>query len=87
LKCSDALYDQVLAALPEGGEGRRKLGGLLRFGEIVVDSSHTRMLRAAIAGMAASIDAEAAVWVDGLRAALDAIDQEPVMYLMGKRLA
>ncbi|MDR3535821.1 MAG: formate hydrogenlyase maturation HycH family protein [Acetobacteraceae bacterium] len=87
LRCSNALYDQIVATFPEGSEARRKLTGLLRFGEIVVDSSHTRMLKVAIDEVLASADAEVAVWLRALDTALDAIEQEPVMYLMGKRMA
>ncbi len=86
LKCSNALFDQILAMFPEGAAAHRKLAGLLRFGEIVVDSSHTRMLKAAIAEVPAPVDAEVASWLGALDAALDAIEQEPVMYLMGRRL-
>jgi hydrogenase-4 component J len=87
LSCSNTLYDQIVAAMPEGGEARRKLSGLLRFGEIGVDSSHTRMLRAAIGQAVGSVDADATVWLLALDNALSAIEQEPVIYLMGRRLS
>lgn len=87
LRCSNALYDRILASLPEDGEAHRKLSGLLRFGEIVVDHSHTRMLKAAVAAAMPLLDADAADWLRGLDAALNAIDQEPAIYLMGRRLS
>jgi hydrogenase-4 component J len=86
LTCAGAVYDQIVAAMPEGGEARRKLDGLLRFGEIVVDRSHTRMLKAAIGEVVGGLDGEAAAWLRALDTALSAIEQEPVMYLMGRRL-
>lgn len=87
LRCSRALYDRILEAFPEGAEAHRKLDGLLRFGEIVVDSTHTAMLKPAIAEALQLVDSdEASAWLHGLDAALDAIVQEPVMYLVGKRL-
>lgn len=86
LKCSGALYDRILEALPEGGEARRKLGGILRFGEIMVDNSHIGMLKTAIGEALPSADPEVAQWLGGLEASLDVIRQEPVVYLMGRRL-
>jgi hydrogenase-4 component J len=88
LTCSSALYDRIVAAMPEGSEARRKLGGLLRFGEIAVDSSHTRMLKAAIGkAVGGGLDADAAEWLLALDTVLSAIEQEPVMYLMGRHLS
>ncbi len=87
LRCSNVLYDRILAALPEEGTAHRKLSGLLRFGEIVVDRSHTAMLKEAIDQVVSTVDPEASAWFCALAAALDAIDQEPVMYLMGKRVS
>jgi hydrogenase-4 component J len=85
LTCSNALYDRVLTCFSESGTAHRKLSGLCRFGEITIDSSHTRMLKDAIADALPGVDSDATEWLCGLHAALDAIDQEPVMYLMGKR--
>lgn len=87
LRCSGALYDDVLAALPEDGEARRKLGGLLRFGEITVDKSHTGLLRSMIAEVAPTASAEVSSWLRDLDVSLAAIDQEPAIYLMGRRVA
>jgi hydrogenase-4 component J len=74
-------------ALPEGGGARRKLAGLLRFGEITVDSSHTAMLRHSFALALPSVDDEASEWLQAFDAALEIIVQEPVVYLMGRRIA
>lgn len=87
LRCPPALYDAVLAALPEGGEARRKLAGLLTFGEITVDRSHVPLLRPAIAEAKTKVSPEVAEWFSGLDAALAAIEQEPAIYLMGRRLS
>lgn len=86
LRCSADLFDRVLAALPEGGEARRKLGGILRFGEIQVDRSHTGMLQAAINEALPSADPEVAGWFNDFGSSLEAIRQEPAIYLMGRRL-
>jgi hydrogenase-4 component J len=73
----DAYLDWV-ATLPEG-EARRKLDGVRRFGEIQVDSSHTRLLREALAAdspIARELDAQ-----------LEAIEGEPALYLMVRRVS
>jgi hydrogenase-4 component J len=85
LRCSPALFDRILAALPENGEARRKLAGLLRFGEIVVDKSHTAKLRSDIAAARPSAPADVAGWLGDFDRSLEAIEQEPVIYLMGRR--
>lgn len=85
LRCSDALYDDILAALPEDGEARRKMAGLLRFGEITVDRSHTALLRPVLHAAAVSASAEVAAWLQDFDRSLAAIEQEPVIYLMGRR--
>ncbi|MGQ9372009.1 formate hydrogenlyase maturation HycH family protein [Azospirillum sp. ST 5-10] len=87
LKCSGAVYDRVLETLADGSEARRKLAGLLRFGEIIVDSTHTRMLKEAIAEALPAADPEVADWFAGLEASLDAIRREPAIYLMGRRMS
>ncbi|CAH2605567.1 formate hydrogenlyase assembly protein (plasmid) [Rhodovastum atsumiense] len=84
LRCSDDLYDRLVAALPEG-EARRKLDGLRRFGEIMIDKTHTRLLGEAIEQVRPGLDAEVAAWFKELEISLAAIEQEPVIYLMGRR--
>lgn len=87
LRCSGELYDGILAALPEEGEARRKLAGLLRFGEITVDRSHTNLLRSAIALAVTTAPEEVSAWLRELDVSLAAIDQEPAIYLMGRRVS
>ncbi len=86
LRCSKSFYDDLLALLPEEGEVRRKLAGLLRFGEITIDRSHTAMLRPALAAVSSRAPAEVAAWLAAFDGALAAIEQEPVIYLMGRRM-
>lgn len=86
LRCPAAVYDQVVAAMPEGSAARRKLLGLHRFGEITIDCSHTALLKGAIATARTDATPEAGAWMRGLDAALDAIVQEPAIYLMGRRV-
>lgn len=85
LRVDDAAFDRLLDGLP-AGEARRKLEGVKRFGEIMVDRTHTRLLSSAFAQARASLDAESAAIVERLGAALAAIEAEPAVYLMGRRL-
>ena len=84
LKCSVELYDRIIEALPEADEARRKLAGLHKFGEIIVDVTHTKMLRAAIDTLLPHADTDMGEWLKGLRASLEAIRGEPAIYLMGR---
>ncbi|AWK85660.1 formate hydrogenlyase maturation HycH family protein [Azospirillum thermophilum] len=86
-RCSTAVYDRVLEALSGSGEAHRKLSGLLRFGEITVDSSHVKPLIAAIEEALPAAAPDVAAWLDRLRSSLDAIRREPAIYLMGRRLS
>lgn len=85
-RCSGAVYDRVLDRVAGNEEARRKLAGLLRFGEIIVDSTHCRMLTAAIDDAEVADDRDVADWLGQLRASLDSIRREPAIYLMGRRL-
>jgi hydrogenase-4 component J len=87
LRCSGSLYDGILASLPVDGEARRKMAGLLRFGEITVDRSHTSLLRGAIAEAVPSAPDEVSAWLREFDVSLAAIEQEPAIYLMGRRLS
>lgn len=85
LKCSGAVFDRVLDALPADSEARRKLDGIRRFGEIQVDKTHVALLQDAIDRASTDDDPEVADWLSGLAGALAAIRAEPVIYLMGRR--
>ena len=76
-------YRDWIARLPQG-EGRRKLEGLLRFGEIEITAVHTGLLRQALDAGIAMSDEETA-WTASLREMLQAIDEEPALYLMVRR--
>jgi hydrogenase-4 component J len=75
----------LVDALPEG-EARRKLDGMRRFGEITIDRSHTALLGQAIAQVSPGLDPDVAAWFDELSVSLAAIEAEPAIYLMGRRL-
>ena len=76
-------YRDWIARLPNG-DGRRKLEGLLRFGEIEINASHTGLLRQALDAGGACSEAESE-WSVRFREMLQAIDEEPALYLMVRR--
>ncbi|MBV8047105.1 MAG: formate hydrogenlyase maturation HycH family protein [Paludibacterium sp.] len=84
LSCPQDGFERWIAQLPDG-EARRKLGGVLKFGEIMIDASHIGMLGAALSGARAAFSAEEDGWCQQLMRALAAISREPAMYLMVKR--
>ena len=79
----DAYLDWV-GGLPEG-EARRKLDGVRRFGEIMIDSSHTGLLRAVLREAGSRPDQPEASYSRRLDELLEAIEQEPALYLMVRR--
>ena len=85
LRCTGELYQRLVDALPEG-EARRKLDGINRFGEITIDRSHTTLLGSAIEQASPGLDPEVAAWFAELSVSLEAIQAEPAMYMMGRRL-
>ena len=77
-------YRDWLSHLPRG-EGRRKLEGLLRFGEIEITAGHTRLLGKAFDAGLAAMSATEAGWTALVLQMLQAIDEEPTIYLMVRR--
>ncbi|PJG83084.1 formate hydrogenlyase maturation HycH family protein [Caviibacterium pharyngocola] len=84
LVCDYASYQQFVESFAEG-EAKRKFVGLIRFGEIMIDSSHVNLLAKALDDNRANFSAEHQQWASCLMDALAAIQQEPVMYIMVKR--
>ena len=84
LECPLAGFEDWLTRLPEG-EARAKLAGILRFGEIMIDASHTQLLALALERARAGFSPDEAQWSERLMQALAAIEAEPAMYLMVKR--
>lgn len=69
----------------DDGEARRKLEGVLKFGEIMIDSTHTHLLAAALDHAMPRFSDPESAWARTLIGQLAAIDAEPAMYLMVKR--
>lgn len=84
LVCPLAGYQSWVQALPEG-EARRKLQGLITFGEINIDSTHTNMLALALDGFAKDPQSPYQAWSETLIQLLGEIEREPAIYLIVKR--
>ena len=85
LRCGTEVWDRLLATLPEG-EARRKLAGVDRFGEITIDRTHTALLGRALDEARPSFDEELSAWSDEMQTSLAAIEVEPAIYLMGRKV-
>ncbi|MDU8923727.1 formate hydrogenlyase maturation HycH family protein [Pasteurellaceae bacterium LIM206] len=77
-------YRQFVQNFPEG-EAKRKFAGLIKFGEIVIDSSHVNLLAQALDANKAQFPVRYQQWAEILLDALASIQREPVMYIMVKR--
>jgi hypothetical protein len=77
-------YLDWVGGLPEG-EARRKFDGVRRFGEIMIDSSHTRLLRPVLGEAGSRPDQPETSFSRQLDELLEAIEQEPALYLMVRR--
>jgi len=78
-----AAYGPWVEHLPEG-EGRRKLEGLLRFGEIEIAAPHAPKLREALMLGQVGMSEREILWTQDLVNMLLAIEDEPALYLMVK---
>ena len=74
-------YRGWLSHLPRG-QARRKLEGLLRFGEIEITAGHTQPLREAFDAATGAMSATEAGWTAQVNKMLQTIDEEPAIYLM-----
>jgi hypothetical protein len=81
LEVPRARYADWIAHLLEG-EARRKLEGLLRFGEIEISAPHAPLLQRALQASLADMSAEEAEWTACLNNMLQSIADEPALYLM-----
>ncbi|WP_373604131.1 formate hydrogenlyase maturation HycH family protein [Aggregatibacter sp. HMT-949] len=84
LICAYEDYQKFVESFPEG-EARRKFAGLMKFGEIVINSSHVNLLAKAMDENKANFAPQYQQWVEILMDTLASIQREPVMYIMVKR--
>ncbi|MGY5955707.1 formate hydrogenlyase maturation HycH family protein [Kosakonia sp. BK9b] len=86
LTCPWEAYLAWIATLEAGSEARRKMEGVPRYGEIVIESSHIMMLANAFDAAQARQNAQQRVWTQTLLSMLHDIYQESAIYLMVRRL-
>ena len=82
-------WDEYLAwigPLEAGSTARRKMEGVPKYGEIVIDSNHVTMLANAFDKAQARQTAEQQAWSKTLLGMLHDIHQESAIYLMVRRL-
>ena len=79
-------YQQWLSRLPEG-EARHKLEGLVKWGEIEINSSHVGQLVPALQAGLSHMDAPERGWAGQLIHSMQQMTEEPALYLMGRKLA
>jgi hydrogenase-4 component J len=79
-------YRQWVSRLPEG-TSRRKLEGLLKFGEIEINHSHANDLLGVLNDSSPALDASQTGWTGDLVQCLKKMIQEPALYLMVRKFA
>lgn len=84
LVCPLEKYKAWIDLLPEG-EAKRKMQGLLTFGEININSEHTHLLALAFDPIIKNEDLIFSEWSQTLIKLLGEIHAEPAIYLIVKR--
>ena len=79
-------YRQWVARMPEG-EARHKLEGLLKWGEIEINRSHTGSLIPALKDSLSKMDAAGTQCTNLLIECLQKMIEEPALYLMVRKYA
>ena len=77
-------FKQWTSRLPEGG-GKRKLEGVLKWGEIEINRSHVSKLVPTLQANLAQMSSQESQWAKTLLVWLEKITQEPALYLMVKK--
>lgn len=76
-------YKDCLDRMPEGA-GRRKLAGVLQWGEIEINRGHVEELLPALRSRPPGADGSRAAWIETLIGSLQEMVKEPALYLMLK---
>lgn len=77
-------YRDWITRLPEGN-GRKKLEGLLKWGEIEINSSHTMEILSAFDAGLTKMNEREAEWTNELIRCLMQMRAEPALYLMVRK--
>ena len=86
LSCPWDAYLAWIATLEAGSAARRKMEGVPKYGEIVIDSSHVAMLANAFDKAQSAQTPQQQAWSKTLLSMLHDIHQESAIYLMVRRL-
>ena len=86
LSCPWPEYLAWIATLEEGSTARRKMEGVPKYGEIVIDANHIAMLANAFDAALGRQTPEQQAWSKTLLGMLHDIHQESAIYLMVRRL-
>lgn len=86
LTCPWDEYLAWIATLEAGSEARRKMEGVPKYGEIVIDINHVPMLANAFDKARAAQTSQQQEWSTMLLSMLHDIHQENAIYLMVRRL-
>ncbi|SFN52545.1 formate hydrogenlyase maturation protein HycH [Izhakiella capsodis] len=85
LTCPLQDYQEWIATLEENGEAQRKMAGVTRYGEIVIDSQHITMLASAFNAALPQQSSPQQGWSRSLLEMLHNIHREPAIYLLVRR--
>ncbi|EBU9230297.1 formate hydrogenlyase maturation protein HycH [Salmonella enterica subsp. enterica serovar Ndolo] len=86
LTCPWDEYLAWIATLEAGSDARRKMEGVPKYGEIVIDFNHVQMLARAFDGARAAQTPQQQEWSKLMLSMLHDIHQESAIYLMVRRL-
>lgn len=86
LSCPWQEYLAWIGTLEAGSTARRKMEGVPKYGEIVIDSNHIAMLANAFDAALAVQSPEQQVWSKTVLSMLHDIHQESAIYLMVRRI-
>ncbi|ELY2668552.1 formate hydrogenlyase maturation HycH family protein [Cronobacter sakazakii] len=84
LACPFEAYQAWIATLAPG-EAQRKMQGVPRYGEIVIDQNHVSLLGRAFDEALPRQNAQQQAWSRELLGLLQAIQREPAVYVMVRR--
>ncbi|EOL9024243.1 formate hydrogenlyase maturation HycH family protein [Cronobacter sakazakii] len=84
LVCPCEAYEAWIATLAPG-EAQRKMQGVPRYGEIVIDQNHVSLLARAFDEALPRQNAQQQAWSRELLGLLQAIQREPAVYVMVRR--
>ncbi|HHW41745.1 MAG TPA: formate hydrogenlyase maturation protein HycH [Syntrophomonadaceae bacterium] len=84
-KINATAYQSLLAKIPEG-EARRKLEGVLKWGEIEITKEHVSVLLDALSWVLKSLPHREQKWTAKLTRLLRLMEQDPVIYLVVRRI-